>query len=46
MLVVGDREEEARGVSVRLRTNGNRGMTELSSFMAHLASVVGVRGGL
>jgi threonyl-tRNA synthetase len=46
MLVVGDREEEARGVSVRLRTNGNRGMTELSSFMAHLASVVGARGGL
>jgi threonyl-tRNA synthetase len=46
MLVVGDREEEARGVSVRLRTNENRGMTELSSFMAHLASVVGARGGL
>jgi threonyl-tRNA synthetase len=46
MLVVGNREEEARGVSVRLRTNENRGMTELSSFVAHLAGVVGARGGL
>jgi len=46
MLVVGDREEGARGVSVRLRTNEDRGMTELSSFVEHLANVVGARGGL
>ena len=46
MLVVGDREEGARGVSVRLRTNEDRGMTDLSSFLEHLANVVGARGGL
>jgi threonyl-tRNA synthetase len=46
MLVVGNREEEARGVSVRLRTNENRGMTGLSSFVEHLQEVVGARGGL
>jgi threonyl-tRNA synthetase len=46
MLVVGNREEETRGVSVRLRTNENRGMTGLSSFVEHLQEVVGARGGL
>jgi threonyl-tRNA synthetase len=46
MLVVGNREEEARGVSVRLRTNENRGMTGLSSFVEHLQEVIGARGGL
>jgi threonyl-tRNA synthetase len=46
MLVVGNREEEARGVSVRLRTNENRGMTGLSSFVEHLQEVVEARGGL
>jgi threonyl-tRNA synthetase len=43
MLVVGNREEEARGVSVRLRTKENRGMTGLSSFVEHLQKVVGAR---
>jgi threonyl-tRNA synthetase len=46
MLVVGRREEEARGVSVRLRTNEDRGMAELSSFVEHLGGVVGSREGL
>ena len=45
MLVVGNREEEARGVSVRLRTNENRGMTDLSGFVDHLREVVGTKSG-
>jgi threonyl-tRNA synthetase len=40
MLVVGGREEEAQGVSVRLRTGEDRGMTGLSSFADHLREVV------
>jgi len=43
MLVVGNREEEARGVSVRLRTNENRGMTDLSEFVDRLSEVVGMK---
>jgi threonyl-tRNA synthetase len=46
MLVVGRREEKVEGVSVRLRTNEDRGMTELSSFVEHLRGVVGTRDGL
>ena len=46
MLIVGTREEEARGVSVRLRTNEDRGATDLSSFIDHLRAVVAARGGL
>ena len=46
MLVVGDKEEGARGVSVRVRTNENRGMTNLSSFLDRMREVVGDRGGL
>jgi threonyl-tRNA synthetase len=46
MLVVGNREEEARGVSVRLRTNEDRGMTDLSSFVDHLREVAGARDGI
>ena len=46
MLVVGGREEEAGGVSVRLRTNENRGMTALSSFADHLREVVEAKDGL
>ena len=46
MLVVGNREEEARGVSVRLRTNEDRGMTDLSAFVEHLREVVRARDGL
>ena len=46
MLVVGNREEEARGVSVRLRTNENRGMTDLAEFVEHLREVVGTKSGL
>jgi threonyl-tRNA synthetase len=45
MLVVGNREEVARGVSVRLRTNENRGMTDLSAFLDHLREVVGTKSG-
>jgi threonyl-tRNA synthetase len=46
MLVVGNREEEARGVSVRLRTNENQGMTDLSGFLDQLREVVGTKSGL
>ena len=46
MLVVGNREEEARGVSVRLRTNENRGMSDLSGFVDHLREVAGTKSGL
>jgi threonyl-tRNA synthetase len=46
MLVVGDREERIGGVSVRLRTNEDRGMTELSDFMDHLHEVVAAKSGL
>jgi threonyl-tRNA synthetase len=46
MLVVGDREERLGGVSVRLRTNEDRGLTELSDFMDHLHEVVAAKSGL
>jgi threonyl-tRNA synthetase len=46
MLVVGEREEEAQGVSVRLRTNENRGMIGLPSFVDHLREVVEAKSGL
>ena len=46
MLVVGGREEEAQGVSVRLRTGEDRGMTGLSSFADHLREVVEAKDGL
>jgi threonyl-tRNA synthetase len=46
MLVVGDREERIGGFSVRLRTNEDRGMTELSDFMDHLHEVVAAKSGL
>jgi threonyl-tRNA synthetase len=45
MLVVGNREEESRGVSVRLRTNENWGMTDLSGFVDHLREVIGTKTG-
>jgi threonyl-tRNA synthetase len=45
MLVVGNREEESRGVSVRLRTNENWGMTNLSGFVDHLREVIGTKTG-
>jgi threonyl-tRNA synthetase len=45
MLVVGNREEESRGVSVRLRTNENWGMTDLSGFVDHLREVIGTKAG-
>ncbi len=46
MLVVGNREEQANGVSVRLRTNEDRGMTGLSDFVDHLHEVVEQKSGL
>jgi threonyl-tRNA synthetase len=46
MLVVGGREEEAGGVSVRLRTNEDRGMTDLPEFMDRLRDVVAAKDGL
>jgi threonyl-tRNA synthetase len=46
MLVVGNREEEARGISVRLRTNEDRGMTDLSEFVDLLRDVVERKSGL
>ena len=45
MLVVGNREEEAHGVSVRLRTNEDRGMTDLPAFLDHLREVVEAKNG-
>jgi threonyl-tRNA synthetase len=44
-MLVGNREEEARGVSVRLRTNENRGMTGLPGFVDRLREVVESKGG-
>jgi threonyl-tRNA synthetase len=46
MLVVGNGEEQANGVSVRLRTNEDRGMTDLSGFVDHLHEVVEKKSGL
>jgi threonyl-tRNA synthetase len=46
MLVVGNREEGAGGVSVRLRTNEDRGMIALTEFLDHLREVVETKGGL
>jgi threonyl-tRNA synthetase len=46
MLVVGNKEEQANGVSVRLRTNEDRGITDLSDFIDHLQEVVGAKSGL
>jgi threonyl-tRNA synthetase len=46
MLVVGNREEQADGISVRLRTNEDRGMIDLSGFMDHLHEVVEAKSGL
>ena len=46
MLVVGDKEEQANGVSVRLRTNEDRGMTDLPDFIDHLHRVVEAKCGL
>ena len=40
MLVVGSKEEQADGVSVRPRTNEDRGMTDPSEFMDYLREVV------
>ena len=45
MLVVGGREEEAGGVSVRLRTGEDRGMTALPAFADHLREVVEAKDG-
>jgi len=38
--------EEAGGVSVRLRTNEDRGMTDLPGFTGHLREVVEAKDGL
>jgi threonyl-tRNA synthetase len=46
MLIVGDREEDVGGVSVRLRTNEDRGMTDLSEFIVHLRQIVAAKSGL
>jgi len=46
MLIVGNREEQANGVSVRLRTNEDRGMTDLSDFIDHVHEVVEAKNGL
>jgi threonyl-tRNA synthetase len=46
MLVVGGREKEAHGVSVRLRTGEDRGMIGLSPFKDHLREVVEAKDGL
>ena len=43
---LGRSEEGARGVSVRLRTNENRGMADLSEFVDHLREVVRLKSGL
>jgi threonyl-tRNA synthetase len=46
MIVVGNREEQAGEISVRLRTNEDRGMTDLSGFIDHLHEVVEAKSGL
>ncbi|MBD0355056.1 MAG: threonine--tRNA ligase, partial [Rubrobacteraceae bacterium] len=46
MLVVGNKEEQANGVSVRLRTNEDRGLTDRPGFMDHLRRVVEAKSGL
>jgi threonyl-tRNA synthetase len=46
MLVVGGREEEAHGVSVRLRTNEDRGTSRLLAFVDHLREVVEAKAGM
>jgi threonyl-tRNA synthetase len=46
MLIVGNREEQASGVSVRLRTNEDRGMTDLPDFIDRAHEVVEAKSGL
>jgi threonyl-tRNA synthetase len=46
MLVVGNMEEDVDSVSVRLHTNEDRGVTELSKFIDHLHAVVARKSGL
>jgi len=46
MLVVGNREVQVNRVSVRLRTNKDRSMTDLSGFVDHLHEVVEKKSGL
>ncbi len=46
MLIVGDKEEQANVVSVRLRTNEDRGKTDLPHYIDHLRSVVTAKSGL
>ncbi len=46
VLVVGNREEQAEGISVRLRTNEDRGMTAIPDFVHHVRGVIEVRNGL
>ena len=46
MLVVGNKEEQADGISVRLRTNEDRGMTDVPSFVDHLHEVLESKSGL
>jgi threonyl-tRNA synthetase len=40
-----NKEEEAGGVRVRLRTNEDRGMTDLSEFIDHLHEVIATKSG-
>jgi threonyl-tRNA synthetase len=46
MLVVGDKEEQAEQVRVRLRTNEDQGMTDLISFIENVHGVVAAKSGL
>jgi len=41
MLVVGDKEQEAGAVAVRLRTNENRGPQPVDEFIAHVSELIG-----
>jgi threonyl-tRNA synthetase len=40
MLVVGDKEQQAQAVSVRLRTNENLGVTPLDTFIARITDII------
>ena len=40
MLVVGDKEQEAGAVAVRLRTNENRGPQPVGEFIAHMSELI------
>jgi threonyl-tRNA synthetase len=43
MLMVGDKEQQAQAVSVRLRANENLGAIPLATFVARITNIIGTR---